>query len=81
MCVLTQSGRLLVCACLLNRGANWYVRANSIGALIGMCVLTHLTTDSLPAALSIICHGNVESNIAFLKTLVDNVKDSKLAVV
>ena len=42
---------------------------------------THLTTDSRPAALSIICHGNVESNIAFLKTLVDNVKDSKLAVV
>ena len=34
MCVLTQSGRLLVCACLLNRGAYWFVRAYSIRALI-----------------------------------------------
>ena len=50
-------------------------------AIIKLSIITHLTTDSLPAALSIICHGNVESNIAFLKTLVDNVKGSKLAVV
>ena len=40
MCVLTRSGRLLVCVCLLNRGAYWYVRAYSIGAPIGLCVLT-----------------------------------------
>ena len=39
-CVLTQEGRLLVCVSLLNRGAYWYMRAYSIGAPIGLCVLT-----------------------------------------
>ena len=37
---LLEKWRLLVRACLLNRGACWYVCAYSIGALIGMCVLT-----------------------------------------
>ena len=41
-----------------------------ISIIIIIIIIMHLITDTRPAALSIICHGKVELNIASLKSLV-----------
>ena len=61
--------------------SRWHVSIMIDWTSILLPWITHLITDTRPAALSIICHGTVESNIASRKSLVFAVRSDMFVTV